>query len=168
MGRKRITQKRIGKKEQRKINILIAKLKTYRIFSNMKKQRENEFNNRLMDHLRQNPNPLEVNNVGIPAPVFVGETFRPEFYLGSKKKPLCAVECKRLTEHTAKARWKEALSQTLLYSEIYKSVIAVLLDFTSDARYHRAFGKGNNPETRFAKRLREQENIQIIVLKPAN
>ncbi len=160
-------QKRIGSCERILTNTLIKKIKGYRVFVRMKKQRETAFNDRLMDHLRQNPKPIEVSNRNIPSTYMVNETFRPEFYLSRKDtKHLCAVECKRLTESNAKSRWKEGLSQSLLYSTIYKTVVLVFFDFTKGARYAKHFGPGNKTESRFATHLRKTMNIYIIVLTP--
>src|SRR5229473_2526466 len=129
------------------------------------KQRETSFNDRLMDHLRQNPHPLDVRNKKIPAAEFVGEQFRPEFYVRYHGRQLCCVECKRLTEKQAKGRWKEGLSQAILYSAVYKAVVLVLFDFTKDSRFFKKFGPGNSVESRFAAKLRHDYNIYISAVK---
>lgn len=164
MARKKEKQIRLGKNEGRLVNKLLKKIRDYRIFDTMMNERETNFNDRLMDYLRQNPKPLAVNNTKITPSRFVGELFRPEFYLVHSKTNLCSVECKRLTDSTAKARWKKGLSQSLLYSETYKAVILVLLDFTKNRKYSKAFGKGNSAESRFAKKMRELKNIYIVSL----
>lgn len=165
MARKKEKQKRVGVIEQKLINKLIRKIKNYRIFKSMEKQGEVKFNDRLLDYIRQNPNPLDVNNKKIPVAKFVGEQFRPEFYLTNQSRPICGVECKRLTDKGAKSKWKEGLSQALLYSNVYKAVILVFFDFTESRKYCRSFGRGNSSESRFSKSLREQKNIHLIVLK---
>lgn len=167
MGRLPEKQVRIGKREKRIVSSLVKKIRGYRVFRDMRKQRETSFNDRLMDHLRQNPNPLDASNKKIPAAEFVGEQFRPEFYVTHHRRQLCCVECKRLTENSAKSRWKEGLSQALLYSAVYKAVVLVLFDFTNDARYYKRFGPGNTVESRFAARLRRDFNIFITVVKPS-
>ena len=69
----------------------------------------------------------------------MGEKFRPECLLrGTGKYPVCAIECKKLNDKFAKARWKEGLSQSLLYSQYYKAVIYVLFDYSTGARYQAA------------------------------
>jgi hypothetical protein len=78
---------------------------------------------------------------------------------------LCCVECKRLTENSAKGRWKEGLSQALLYSAVYKAVVLVLFDFTKDSRYFKKLGPGNTVESRFATRLRHDYNIFISAVR---
>lgn len=165
MGRRREKQIRIGRKERQAVVSLIKKIKEYRVFLDMKSQRETSFNDRLMDHLRQNPNPLEVSNKKIPTAAFVGERFRPEFYVKHGSRRLCCVECKRLTERSAKGRWKQGLSQALLYSAVYKAVVLVLFDFTKDSRFFKSFGPGNSVESRFAARLRHDYNIFISVVR---
>ncbi len=165
MGRQRERQVRIGQKEKKLITSLVKKIKAYRVFRDMGKQRETSFNDRLMDHLRQNPNPLDVSNKRIPAAEFVGEQFRPEFYVKHGRHQLCCVECKRLTENSAKGRWKEGLSQALLYSAVYKAVVLVLFDFTKDSRFFKKFGPGNTVESRFAAKLRHDYNIFISVVR---
>lgn len=165
MGRRREKQVRIGQREKKLVASLVKKIKNYRVFRDMGRQRETAFNDRLMDHLRQNPNPLDVSNKKIPAAEFVGEQFRPEFYVEYHSRQLCCVECKRLTENSAKARWKEGLSQALLYSAVYKAVVLVLFDFTKDSRYFKKFGPGNTVESRFAARLRRDYNIFICAVE---
>ncbi len=165
MGRRPEKQVRIGKKERNVVASLVKKIKGYRVFLDMSKQRETSFNDRLMDHLRQNPNPLEISNKNIPAAQFVGEQFRPEFYVKHHGRKLCCVECKRLTQNHAKGRWKEGLSQALLYASVYKAVVLVLFDFTKNARFFNKFGPGNTVESRFAAQLRRDYNIFISVVK---
>ena len=165
MGRQREKQVRIGKKEGQIVAAMVEKIRGYRVFRAMGKQRETSFNDRLMDYLRQNPNPLDVSNKNIPSAEFVGEVFRPEFYAMRGSRPLCCVECKRLTEKSAKGRWKSGLSQALLYSAVYKAVVLVLFDFTKDSRYSKKFGPGNTVESRFAARLRHDYNIFIAPVR---
>lgn len=165
MGRRREKQVRIGQKEKKVVTSLVKKIKGYRVFRDMGNQRETSFNDRLMDHLRQNPNSLDVSNKNIPAAQFVGEQFRPEFYVKHHGRKLCCVECKRLTQKHAKGRWKEGLSQALLYAAFYKAVVLVLFDFTKDARFFKKFGPGNTVESRFAAQLRHDYNIFISVVR---
>jgi len=166
VGRLREKQVRIGAREKKVVATFVRKIKEYRLSREMRNQRETDFNDRLMDHLRQNPNPLDVSNKNIRAAQFVGEQFRPEFYVKHGQHYLCCVECKRLTEKAAKGRWKEGLSQALLYSAVYKVVVLVLLDFTKNSRYFRKFGPGNTVESRFAAKLRVDHNIYIAAVKP--
>ena len=110
---------------------------------------------------------FSIENEKITSAKFVGETFRPECLLrGFGTYPLCAIECKKLNDQIAKARWKEGQSQSLLYSHYYKVVMLVLFDYSSGARYAAAFGPGNRVESRFAKELREGNKVHIVVLKP--
>lgn len=165
MGRQRQKQIRIGRKEKKIVTVLVKKIKEYRVFREMGTQRETAFNDRLMDHLRQNSHPLDVSNKMIPSAEFVGEQFRPEFYIRRGNRKFCCVECKRLTENSSKSRWKEGLSQALLYSAVYKAIVLVLFDFTKDSRYSKKFGPGNTVESRFATKLRDDYNIFIAVVK---
>jgi hypothetical protein len=129
--------------------------------------RETEFNKLLFDYARQKPTPLQVRNKDIPSPELVAETFRPEFFLtNSGSKRLCAVECKKLSDHNAKSRWKEGLSQALIYATLYKAVVLLLLDFTKDGVFANCFGRGKTSENRFAARLRKVHAISIVVLAP--
>jgi len=167
-GRPREKQRRLGRKERQTVVNVNRKIKEYRIFNEDKNKLETKLNDRLINHLKQNPGPLTILNKNIPAVKLVTDTFRPEFFIGqSGRKDLCAVECKRLTEHSAKARLKEGLSQALLYSTKYKVVFLVLFDFTKKGGYAASFGRGNTPETRFAAKLRRDRNLYIVALKPA-
>lgn len=168
MTKRKEKQIRIGKDERKLVDLLATKIKNYRIFPDQAKQREVKFNDRLMNHVRQNPSLRKITNQNIPTASFVKEQFRPEFYLNHKSKPLCAVECKRLIERSAKARWKEGLSQATLYSLAYKAVILVLLDFTEDSRFYKAFKRKNSVENRFKKKLQMENEIHIVVLKPVS
>ncbi len=166
MGRRQEKQVRIGAREKKVVTSLVRKIKAYRLSREMRNQHEPAFNDRLRDHLRQDPDPIEVSNKNIPSAEFVGERFRPEFYVKRGQQQLCCVECKRLTEKSAKGRWKEGLSQALLYSAVYKVVVLVLFDFTRNSRFSKKFGPGNTVESRFAAKLRQDHNIFIAALKP--
>lgn len=165
MARKRTPRKRIGHKEAAALNSLRKHVKAYKIFRQNRTQGETRFNDRLIDHLRQMDD--QVENTNIHPASFVGEIFRPECFLrGKGKYPLCAIECKKLTDKFAKARWKEGLSQSLMYMHHYKSVIYVLYDFTSQGSYAKAFGRGNRSESGFAKLIRDSLGVHIVALKP--
>jgi len=99
-------QKRIGTKEQQSIDAAIAQLSKYKILKRDKGRKETFFNHLLFRHLVQvEP---DATNSGIHQVTLVGETFRPEFCIrGKATNPLFCVECKKLTETTAKARFKE-------------------------------------------------------------
>jgi hypothetical protein len=119
MGRSREKQRRLGRKERLTVSKLHKKIKGYRIFGEDKKKRETKLNDRFMDYLKQNPGPVTVSNRNIPTVKLVTDVFRPEFFVTqNRRKDLCAVECKRLTEKSAKPRLKEGLSQALLYVTI--------------------------------------------------
>ena len=117
-----------------------------------------------MHHLRVAN--LPIKNQKIHCAKFVGEIFRPECYLrGTGKIPLSAIECKKLTDHAAKSRWKAGLSQALLYSHFYKSVILVFYDYTMDGKYHDAFSAKKSTEGRFINKLRDTFCIYVIVIR---
>jgi len=166
MGRLSIPQKRLGKREAGQLGGLIKCIKGFRIFKDQRKQGETEITKHLINHLKQHL--IHFENRNIETVRFVNETFRPEGILrgSSNKYPLCAIECKKLNDDSAKFRWKEGLSQALLYGQRYKAVLYILFDYTSGATYESAFGRGNRPESRLAKQLREEMNIYIIALKP--
>ena len=166
MGRKHTPQKRITKTERRIVAQLEHRVKTFPLSRDDSRKGEVHFNYLLLSHLRQW---LEVRNKKIPSVDFFAERFRPDLYVGSQHKRLCAVECKKLKAFkSAKARWKEGLSQALVYSAKYKVVLLVLFDFTKDLRYYTALGRGNKPESTFATKLRRQSNVQIIALRPSD
>jgi hypothetical protein len=165
MARQPIAQKRMGKVEAGRFGAVIKEIKSFKVFPNQKKLGETKLNAFLINHLLQRE--LNIENKDITPARFVGETFRPECLLrGSGKYPICAIECKKLNDQFAKARWKEGLSQSLLYAHYYKAVIFVLFDYSSNARYAAAFASGNRVESRFAKELRDGNNIHIVVLQP--
>jgi hypothetical protein len=166
MARKKIAQKRLGKVEAGQFGAVLKEIKAFKIFPNQRGLGETKLNAFLINHLLQRN--LKIENKNITAAKFVGETFRPECLLrGTGTYPICAIECKKLSDKFAKARWKEGLSQCLLYSHYYKAVIFVLFDYSSGARYAAAFGPGNRVESRFAKELREGSNVHIVVLEPS-
>jgi hypothetical protein len=165
MTGKALPQKRLGTKEAKIFKNLLAEVKAFKVFTDQKKLGETRLNALLMHHLRVQAIAMENTNI-VPAK-FVGETFRPEFMLkGSGKYPICAIECKKLNDQYAKARWKEGLSQSLLYAHYYKAVIYVLFDYSKGSKYAAAFGRGNRVESRFAKELREMANVYIVAIKP--
>ncbi len=165
MGRKNIPQKRFGRKEKGQLGALIKIVKDFKIFPQQKNLGETKLNTLLINHLMQKN--INVENKNITSAKFVGETFRPECFLrGSSEYPLCAIECKKLNDEFAKASWKEGLSQALLYTDTYKAVIYLLFDFSSGSKYYDAFGRGNRTESRFAKKIRDDANVYIIVLRP--
>ncbi len=161
--------RRIGSVEQELIDNLVAKIRGYHIFWDMRNQKETKFNDRLMDHLRQEPNPLSMGNRAIPSVDLFGETFRPEFYLrrGSSKL-LCAVECKRFKGKSVKSGLKADLSQALLYTTLYKYVVLLLLDFTKDGKIVGRLGRSNKTETSLAKQLHKKSNLRIVALRPVD
>lgn len=155
----------MGKVEAGQFGALLKEIKAFKVFPQQRKMGETELNAFLINHLLQRE--LNVENRKITVAKFVGETFRPECLLrGSGTYPICAIECKKLNEQFAKTRWKEGLSQCLLYAHYYKAVIFVLFDYSSGARYATAFGPGNRVESRFAKELREGNRIHIVVIAP--
>ena len=165
MGRRSTPQRRMGKKEAGQFGVLLKSVKGFKIFPDQKKLGETKFNALLINFLLQSN--IGVENRNITPAKFVGEVFRPECLLrGAGHYPLCAIECKKLNDQHAKARWKEGLSQALLYAQYYKAVVYVLFDYSSGAAYAGAFGRGNRVESRFAKELREATRVHIVVLKP--
>ena len=114
-------QKRIGKLEQLDLSAAVRRIARYKVFRQDKAKRETFFNHLLYRHLAQME--PRVTNQNIHSATLIGQTFRPEFYLkGSNGLPLYCVECKKLTDETAKQRLKEGLSQALVYSNEYKCV----------------------------------------------
>lgn len=165
MPRGKIKQNRIGKAERKELGSFINHVADYRIAKKNSRDKETKFNDRMRDYLWQSK--FNVLNKDIPPTKVVGEIFRPEFYLKSPSgKKLCAVECKRLTERFAKSRWKEGLSQALLYSFTYKAVVLVLFDFTKGAHYFSKFGRGRTIENKLTKKLEHSHRIHLIILKP--
>ena len=160
---KRVTQKRMGRKEAGQFGALLREVRRFKIFPNQKNLGETKLNAFLINHLLQRN--LSVENKNIACAKFVGETFRPECLLrGKGTYPLCAIECKKLNDKYAKARWKEGLSQSLLYAHYYKAVIYVLFDYTKGAKYAGAFSRANTVESHFSAELRERSNVHIVVI----
>jgi hypothetical protein len=166
MGRLTIPQKRLGRREAGQLGALIKRVREFRIFTDQRKLGETKITNHLINYLKQHL--INFENRNIDTVRFVNETFRPEGLLrgSSNKYPLCAIECKKLDDDNAKSRWKEGLSQALLYGQRYKAVLYILFDYTSGAKYESAFGRGNRPESRLAKQLRNEMNLYVIALKP--
>lgn len=163
MSVKRVAQKRMGKVEAGQFGALLREVRRFKIFTSQKGLGETKLNAYLINHMLQRD--LSVENKNIVCAKFVGETFRPECLLrGKGKYPICAIECKKLTDQFAKARWKEGLAQSLLYAHYYKAVIYVLFDYTKGARYAEAFSSSKSVESRFATELREAANVHIVVL----
>lgn len=168
MGRQKEKINRLGKDEKKIINNLLKKIKNYKIFNDKSKERETKFNERLFDYLRQDSKLNKITNKKIQSIIFVEETYRPEFCLTYKNRKLFAIECKRLNDKSAKSKWKEGLSQSLLYSLEYKVVVFLIFDFTKDHKYGKSFGRGNSLESKFSKQMREENGLYIQVLKPNN
>lgn len=155
----------IGQSEKGKIRRLRRQIERFCFERSLGRKGEVEINKRLQSVLLNSR--LDVRYKNIPRPAFVGDTFRPEFYLRHAKRPLCAVECKLLNKKSAKGRYKEGLSQALLYSHIYKAVILVFYDFTRDGKYCQAFhGRSRDLAKQLAMKLRKTHNIYIIAIKP--
>lgn len=165
MPKKKSPQKRLGTKEAAMVATAVKALRNYEVFKIHKTKKETFFNHLVLVHLLHKK--LPVKNKNIHCASFVGETFRPEcFVKGSSKYPLLAVECKKLTDHSAKSRWKEGLSQCLLYSHEFKAVILLLYDFTKSGAYYSALSSKKRLEYKFAQRLWKTQHIKIIALKP--
>lgn len=157
-------RKRVGPNEQVTLNAIIKKARNFKIFKQNKNEGETYFNNLLINVIRQGS---DIENKNIHSAKFVGETFRPECYVkGAGSIPLCAFECKKLSEKAAKSRWKDGLSQAILYSHFYKAVILMFYDYTKDSRYAAAFSNKRSIEFQFAESLREAFRIYIVVIKP--
>jgi hypothetical protein len=157
-------RKRIGPKEQLVLNSVLKTTRSYQIFKQSKNEGETYFNNQLINVLKQS---VDVENRKIHMAKLFAETFRPECYVkGAGDIPLIAFECKKLNEQFAKARWKEGLSQAILYSHFYKSVVLLFYDYTKGGRYAEALNGKGTPEAQFAESLRDAFRIYIVALKP--
>lgn len=158
-------QKKIGPTEKADVDAAIKCLSHYKVFSQDKEKNETFFNHLLYRHLLQ----IEprVTNKNIHSVSLVGETFRPEFCIkGNKSFPLFCVECKKLTDTTAKSRFKEGLSQALVYSNEYKCVLLVFYDFTKNANYSTSFSAGKSAEKKFIDSLWRQHRIKVLFVIP--
>lgn len=153
MGRTKTPQKRLGKLEQPIFTKALTAIRDYKIFWRYKGKGETWHNNVLINALLQAGVDAKHNN--IPVAKFMGEQFRCEAFIEGGAFPVLGIECKRVTDQNVKRVWKEGLSQAILYTAKYKRVILVFYDFTANGLLHRAFGRGNRPETSFAKDLRE-------------
>jgi hypothetical protein len=157
-------RKRIGNKEQAVLNKALKLVRSFQIFKQHKNKGETYVNNLLINHLQQK---LPVKNRDIHCAEMVGETFRPECFIqGSGEIPLCAFECKKLTDASAKSRWKEGLSQAILYSHCYKAVVLIFYDYTKSGEYSEAFASKMSIESQFVESLREAFRIYVVVIRP--
>lgn len=157
-------RKRIGPKEQFVLNSVLKFTRNYKIFKQNRNEGETYFNDQLINVLRQKVN---IENRKIHSAKLFAETFRPECYVkGAGDVPLIAFECKKLNEQFAKARWKEGLSQAILYSHFYKSVVLVFYDYTKERRYASALGNKSSVEHQFAESLRDAFRIYVVALAP--
>lgn len=158
-------QKRIGPAENASVEKAIKHLARYKVFWQDRKKNETFFNHLLYRHLAQVDN--RVTNNGIRSVTLVGETFRPEFcIIGNKKYPLFCVECKKLSDKTAKARFKEGLSQALVYSNDYKCVLLAFYDFTKGSSYSACFTAARSSEKKFIDDLWKQHRIKVVFIVP--
>jgi hypothetical protein len=156
-------QKRVGKNEQVLLNKALASIHKFNVYKQHKARGETFFNHLLIQHLRQGKVPVKNQSIH-PAKLF-GERFLPECFLaGSGVLPLFAIECKKLTDTTAKGRWKQGVSQAILYSHCYKAVALVLYDYTKGATYTQALALKRSPEAAFAESLREAFRIYVIAV----
>ncbi len=156
--------KKIGSKEQVVLNKALSIVRKFQIFKQYKQKSETFINHMLIHQLKQK---LNVNDRSIPCAKMVGDQFRPECFIkGSGEIPLCAFECKKLTDAFAKARWKEGLSQALLYSHCYKATVLIFYDYTKNGAYSLAFGSKKSMESRFAESLRKAFRIYVVIIKP--
>lgn len=156
-------QKRIGKHERVLLNKVLQRIRKFKVFTQHKAKGETFLNNLLINHLKQSS--LPVHNKDIPVASLFDERFRPECFVdGSSDLPLCAIECKKLTDGAAKARWKEGLSQAILYSHFYKSVALVFYDYTRDAHYSQRFSAKKSTEAIFAASLKQAFRIYVFVI----
>lgn len=158
-------QKRIGKVEQKTLDRVMKRIAGYKIFKADKNKRETFFNHLLYRDLAQvEP---RVTNKNIHSASLVGQTFRPEFYIkGSSDVPLFCVECKKLTDKTAKQRLKEGLSQALVYSNEYKCVLLAFFDFSKNAHCSTFFAAKDSPERCLAENLWKRHRIKLLFVVP--
>ena len=155
----------IGKIEQLELNRALAAIRSFKIFLKHRNEGEVYFNDLLINHLLNRD--LIARNSKIPTGKHFDEQFRPECYLGQEGRvPLLAVECKKLTDATAKARWKEGLSQSLMYTLSYKAVALVLYDYTKKGTYAERMSDASSEESMFAAALKRKFRVYLIVLRP--
>jgi hypothetical protein len=161
----RTTQKRVGKNENAILKGVLKIVRDHKVYSQDKTKRETFFNHRLYRSVKDVYE--ETNNIKIAPANLVGETFRPEFFIQGRPRssPLLCAECKKLTDKFAKARFKEGLSQALLYASVYKAVLLVFYDYTKRAKYSAAFSKSDSTEARLAAELLEKHRIHMIFLR---
>ena len=158
-------QKRIGKNEKSAVAAVLKKVRSHVVFKQDRKRNETFFNHRLYRDVKAKVPATE--NRKIWAARLVGETFRPEFFLTSgKASPLLCAECKKLTDQSAKSRFKEGLSQALLYANEYKTVLLVFYDYTTGAKYSAAFANKKGGEARLAAQLLLKHRIHVMFMVP--
>ena len=117
MPRPKKPRYRLGHKEQRIVRQMATAIRTFRLWTAEADHRETRLNKKLSRHLRRHLPSLDLRNADIAVPDFVGETYRPEFFVpGEGDYPLCCFECKKLPRTQAKKNFMTAVSQALLYS----------------------------------------------------
>jgi hypothetical protein len=158
-------QKKLGPKEKGDVDKAINRISKYKVLKKDKKKKETFINHLLFRDLAQ----IEprVTNANIHTVELNGERFRPEFFIkGSKNHPLFCVECKKLTDQTAKSRFKEGLSQALVYSTDYKCVLLVFYDFTKGSHYSVRSQKKNSSENKLIQKLWDMHRIKVLFVVP--
>ncbi len=164
MGRTPESRTRVGEHEEKLLDKIRRRIRSFPLAVGRSAERETVFNAELLGHLRADG--IDIENSKIPSITILGETFRPEGYVDEgKARPLCCLECKRMLDHNAKAVWKEGLAQSLLYAIDYKHVYFIIYDFTASGLAEREFGPGNKSASSLARRLREEERIDIVVIR---
>jgi hypothetical protein len=153
----------LGALERKLCRTVKRRIKEMPLWTSQARTHENALNRKLKRYLEQRIPRLVLVDRRIRCVEFAEEEYRPEyFFQGSGDYPLLAFECKKMTRHSHKKNFKEALSQALLYSSLYKQVFLVLYDFSRKRIYSRAFGRGNQHESGFARLLRDTHNIEIV------
>ena len=162
----RLKQKRIrlGSLEKKLCKTVKRRIKKMPLWTSQAATHENALNRKLKRYLEQTIPQLVLIDRRIRRIEFAGEDYRPEYFFQriGAAYPLLAFECKKMTQHSHKRNFKEALSQALLYSSLYKQVFLVLYDFSRKRIYSSAFGRGNKHENGFARLLRDTHNIEIV------
>jgi len=116
-GRQREKQVRIGQKEKKVVKSLVKKIKDIAFFSTWESSAKH-LQRSTMDHLRQNPYPLDVRNKKIPAAEFVGEQFRPEFYVRYHGRNCAVLNVRDSQRTTPKLGGRRFESSNLVFSSI--------------------------------------------------
>lgn len=159
--------KNLGPIEKKHIKKIQDKLFNYKIDKSKTKLGETEINKLIINYIDNSLKDVNFVANNIPSVDLFDEVFRPEAYLKIKGDNTVCIECKKLSDkNKPKARFKEGLSQAIIYRSYYKYVFLVLIDFTKGSKYKNKLSRKNKKEYKFIKKLLIDHRINTIIISP--